>query len=354
MTAAAAENHLVSRLNDMALGALTLNLIGVGDDLGLFYTLAPKPLTSAELAAAAKVDARYIKEWCLHMAAQQMLVYDKGSNTFALPAGGKVFTDPKYDKALSTTSSVPGHLSMRKRLTQVYRTGEGIGYGEYPDLVPKGTCRFFKPLYEVHLLNFLSEEIKGRLRAGIAVADVGCGMGVSTRLLAKAFPNSSFVGFDFYAPAIAEATQQKEAEGLANARFAVADAKEFGAEGEFDLVLFLDCFHDMAVADQAAHRSFTVLRPGGLVFLMELLAPDEDSVEAQLALPSCAELTAYSCHGCLPNARGEKGDGCGLGTTCATEKHRELFVGAGFKSLERLPVEEATKMWFRLLVARKS
>ena len=239
-----------------------------------------------------------------------------------------------------------------EKLMHAYRTSTGIGWGEYNCLLGEGARRFFQPLYENFLVPNVPSEVRAKLQHGAAVADIGCGEGISCNVLAAAFPSSKVVGFDNHAPSIANARKATKAKGLANATYEVASADACGRAGAFDVVLFFDCFHDMPVASAAARNAHKVLKPDGLVFLIELNAPEEDSVEAQLALPTCAFFTAFGCMCCLPCGMCDDGDG--LGNTVPTSTLRKIFVeGAGFASLEAVPNEKFNSLGFRILLAKK-
>lgn len=205
-------------------------------------------------------------------------------------------------------------------------------------------------MYKHFLVPSLPEELKTLLEAGVTVADVGCGFAVSTTEMAKAFPKSKFVGFDNSPLAMTEA--QKNKGTLTNVSFTKCDAKDFGGRSdEFDIVCFFDCFHDMSIASRAAQRAFQVLKPSGKVFLIELMAPEKDEIDQHVALPTCAMMSGASCHVCLPCSKFNNGDA--LGTVVATEKLREVFVKAGFKSLERIPAPLDKIHAFRTILVRK-
>merc|ERR1711971_304123 len=151
---------------------------------------------------------------------------------------------------------------------------------------------------------------------------------------AKAFPTLSVVGYDKDGPSIAKA--QERGKKLPNLSFEVVEASTFGVGKTFDVVTFLDCFHDMATASAAAKQAFSVLQPEGMVMLIEMLAAENDSIEEQICLPCAPVFSGFSCHVCLPCGKCNAGDA--LGTLCPTSKYREIFVDqAGFKSCELVP-----------------
>ena len=144
------------------------------------------------------------------------------------------------------------------------------------------------------------KEIRTRLEAGVAVADVGCGQGAAACILGEVFPKSKVHGFDYHAPSVEEGIAAAKRKGLSNVSFHVQPSDAFASDASFDLVFFLDCFHDMAVATSAAGHAQRVLRPDGVLILVEPLGAERDSAKDQLTVPTATFLSAISCHGCLP------------------------------------------------------
>jgi len=334
-------------LTTKGLGALNINLIGLGHELGLFDQLCIGPLTSAELAARCSCDARYIKEWCLHMVATKVLDFHSEHERFAVPKRVRpALQDPMR---ISMAYNAPAAIMQRDKLANAFKTGAGIPWSDLDHRAFCGTAMFFQPLYEQHLLPNLPTEVWERFEAGGTLADVGCGEGISCTVLAKAFPKLQVIGYDYHQPSVEQA--RIRGKGISNLFFETADAKGFGDGKLFDVVTFFDCFHDMATAGAAAVQAFKVLKPGGIVFLIELPAAEHDSVQEQLCLPTTPIFSAFSCHVCLPCGKCNNGDA--LGTVCPTSKHRELFVQrAGFKSLTLIP-SGLNAMGFRVLLVHK-
>ena len=221
------------------------------------------------------------------------------------------------------------------------------------DLMPhgRGCVALTGELCEGALVPNLPPCVRAVLEAGGAAADIGCGEGVSGAVLAAAFPSCTITGYDFHEPSIAAARKTAKERKLHNLTYEVALAHTAGEAGAFDLVMFFDCFHDMAVATAAARNAHKLLKPGGLVMLIEPLGPEEDTVEAAMALPTTALFSCFSCHFCTPCGMCDGGDA--LGITVATAVHRRLFVErAGFRSLESVP-SPLNGMGFRLLLAKK-
>eukprot|EP00040_Diaphanoeca_grandis_P028022 m.160812 g.160812 ORF g.160812 m.160812 type:complete len:352 (-) comp31201_c0_seq4:27-1082(-) len=331
-----------------AVAGLHTNLLLLGENLGLFDVLvANVPMTSDELAVAANINKRYCQEWCLHMAATHVLSVDAASNKFQLQEG--VAEALKDTATLSITNTMAAAIQNPERLQRAYQTGEGIGWGDHHKLLHIGTRRFFTPLYENALIPNLPNRVKEILEAGGSLLDVGCGEGVSSCVFGSAFPNATIHGVDFHVPSIEAATKLATSKNLTNVKFSVASSDK-KLDEKYDVVTFFDCFHDMSVAVGAAKAAFTQLKPDGVVLLVEPLAADTDSIRDQLALPTVTAHSAFSCHICLPCSIQNNGDA--LGTCTPTCKHREIFVSAGFKSLEKVK-NGFEAMGFRMLLANK-
>src|SRR5262245_12154520 len=235
-------------LGDMG-GALASTLVAIGDKLGLYRAIAAHgPVTSAELARNTGTAERYVREWLAQQASAGYLDYD--------PASGRYGMSEEQTEALTNEESpacVLGGFQGLTAATRAYpkllaafRSGHGVGWHEHDPELFEGTRRFFHPGYAAHLVADWIPALSGvreRLTKGGRVADVGCGLGSSTMLMAGAFPRSEFVGFDYHAPSIERARELAKTAGLENVRFEVAAAKEFPGTG-YDLVAFFDCLHD--------------------------------------------------------------------------------------------------------------
>ena len=205
-------------VNDLGASVHT-GMVVIGENLGLYKALATGPMSSAELAAKTGTDERYLREWLASQAAGGYITYDEKTNKFSLDAE-QAFTladedSPAYlpgafELALASLSSVP-------RITECFRTGAGMGWGEHSEGVFHGCEKFFRPGYAANLVSSWIPSLKGvweKLEAGAKVADVGCGKGSSTLLMAKAFPNSRFFGFDYHDKSIDGARDSADRQGL--------------------------------------------------------------------------------------------------------------------------------------------
>ncbi|KAJ1456600.1 S-adenosyl-L-methionine-dependent methyltransferase [Pelagophyceae sp. CCMP2097] len=329
-------------------GAMHVSMFSVGEALGLWAILLTKKtfVTSLALAAEAEMSARYCAEWCLLMAAVGVLEfdsYDGPERRFRLKAElASAFAD---DSTLGL-----GQLMDPDRLISAFESGRGIAWASHHCWLRSGVRRFFAPLYEGPLLQNLPPEVADALASGGNLLDLGCGEGVSCCVLGAEFPKAKIDGIDFHAPSVAAAAVRISEKGLNNVKCTVGNADHKGS-ANYDVVTFFDCFHDMAVATAAAGAAFQHLKPGGVVLLVEPLAADEDSVSAQLAVPTCATYLAFSTHICLPCGMMNGGDA--LGTCCPTAKHRAIFLSMGFSSFESL-ASPLNALGFRVLLGKKA
>ena len=254
-------------------------MVVLGDQLGLYRAMADgEPVTSAELAARTHCDERYVREWLSSQAAGGYVAYD-GDGRFHLEAEQAVaLTDESspacvlggFEAFLAVARIVP-------RMIESFHNGGGIGWGEQDPGLFHGTARFFRPGYEANLVSAWLPALDGmveRLETGAAVADVGCGYGHSTMIMAEAYPHSRFVGFDAHAPSVEAAEKLTAGRGVADRlHFEQATAKTFG--GEYDLITYFDCLHDMGDPVGALSHARTALTPDGTVMLVEPFANDE-------------------------------------------------------------------------------
>lgn len=335
-----------------ALGGLHVNLVGLGDELGLFKAFLKSDRTLEELARCTGCDARYLKEWCLHMTASGVLKHDSGTGSFSLTSYARSTVD--NENALAVCYVMSAQVMNRAKLLRAFKTGEGVDWNEQDNILNVGVCRFITPVYQNYLVAAIPNDIKATLERGGKVADVGCGLGESTCVMAKAFPKSRFYGYDSCGPAIMEAKARHALASarLKNVQFSEMNSRDFGSLTEgLDVVCFFNSFHEMACAGEAAARAHRVLKPGGQVFLIESMGPNKDVMKEHLRLPTASFASAMSCHVCLPCGKCNGGDA--LGAVVATERLREMFLEAGFQSLDSVPSVLDSLGTFRTLVARK-
>jgi SAM-dependent methyltransferase len=309
-----------------------------GDKLGLFKAMAGAgSLTPEELAKKTETHPRIIKEWLAAQAAGGFVTYNPAAGRYTLPEEQAfALTDensPAYIAGFYQT--LVSLFKDQEKIIEVFRTGKGLGWGDHHHYLFEGTERFFKPNYVANLItNWIPalEGVEDKLRrgGGIKVADVGCGHGVSTVLMAKAYPNSKIIGFDYHRPSIEWARKQAEKEGLKNLTFEVAESTDYPGD-DYDLVAFFDCFHDMGNPSAAArHVLQTLKKKDGTWMLIEPFA--NDKVEDNLN-PVGRVFYAASTMICVPASLNENGPA--LGAQAGEERIREVVRSAGFSKFRR-------------------
>jgi SAM-dependent methyltransferase len=309
-------------------------LIVIGDKLGLYKAMAGAGgLTSAELAAKTNTAERYVREWLNANAASGYVTYDAVTRRYELPA----------EQAFAlTVMDLPGAFHIisscfkdEPKITQAFRTGEGVGWHEHDANLFFGTERFFRPNYEANLVSSWLPALDGvldKLKAGATVADVGCGHGASTMLLAKAFPKSRFFGFDYHSGSIEYARHVAGRDGLQDqVAFEVASSKSYPVNGRYDLVAFFDCLHDMGDPTGAAGHVLSTLKPDGTWMIVEPFANDrpEDNHNAVGRIYYSASTMI-----CTPASLAQE-VGAALGAQAGEPRIREVVTSAGFTRFRR-------------------
>ena len=311
-------------------------LVNIGRRLGLYKAMAEIGVcTSEQLAQATGVRECYVREWLNNQAAGGYVRYEPDGHSYTLPAAQAmvlaVEDSPVYMAAAFEVAAA--FWLDEERILETFRSGEGLGWHEHNERLFCGTEMFFRTGYRTHLVPDWLPALDGvveRLRAGARVADVGCGHGASTILMAHAFPESQFVGIDYHADSITTAGQRAREAGVDNVRFEVATAKDYGG-GNFDLVCFMDCLHDLGDPLGALIHARGALKPDGRVMLVEPYAGD--AVEENLN-PVGRLFYAASAMACTPNSLSQE-VGLGLGAQAGEERLRKVAREAGFASLRR-------------------
>jgi SAM-dependent methyltransferase len=330
------EKFMGQALGELGAG-MNAALVIIGDKLGLYKAMTGAgPMTSAELAQKTGTTERYVREWLCAQAAGGFVTYDTATGRFTLPdeqafalavEDSPAFLPGAYQVVASVFKDEP-------RITDAFRTGAGVGWHEHCADLFQGTERFFRPGYAAHLVSSWIPALKGveaKLKAGARVADVGCGHGASTILMAKAYPKSQFVGFDYHAPSIESAWKAAEKAGIADrVGFQVAWAKEFPGKG-YDLVAFFDCLHDMGDPAGAAGHVRETLAPDGTWMIVEPFA--HDRVEQNLN-PVGRMFYSASTMVCTPASRAQE-VGLALGAQAGERRLREVVMQGGFKTFRR-------------------
>lgn len=316
--------------------AVHAGMVVIGEKLGLYKALASGAMSVAELAAKTRTDERYLREWLASQAAGGYVTYDPKTNKFSLNEE-QAFTlanedSPAYlpgafELALGSLGAVP-------RITEAFRTGDGMGWHEHVDGVFHGCEKFFRPGYAANLISSWIpslQDVKAKLEAGARVADVGCGKGASTLLMAKAFPKSRFFGFDYHDKSIEAACESAKRNGVADrVTFKVAKAKEFPGK-DYDFVAVFDCLHDMGDPIGAAAHVLQSLAKDGSWMIVEPFANDQlkDNLN-----PVGRVYYSFSTLLCTPCSRSQEVGLC-LGAQAGEARIRDVVTSAGFNRFRR-------------------
>jgi 2-polyprenyl-3-methyl-5-hydroxy-6-metoxy-1,4-benzoquinol methylase len=312
-------------------------LVNVGRKLGLYQAMASLgACTSVALAEATGIRERYVREWLANQAAGGYVAYDPEKQSYALPPAqamvlaldqSPVFMAPAFEVAASFWLD-------ENQIVETFRSGEGLGWHAHNHRMFCGTESFFRTGYRAHLVSEWLPALDGvveRLKRGAQVADIGCGHGASTILLAQAFPKSSFIGLDYHEASIATARKRATEQGVTgNIAFEVKAATEFDGH-DFDLICFMDCLHDLGDPVGALARCRKAIKPDGKVLLVEPYAGDR--LEENLN-PIGRMYYAASAMACTPNSLSQE-VGLGLGAQAGEERLRKVAREAGFSSLRR-------------------
>ncbi|WP_231731778.1 class I SAM-dependent methyltransferase [Sphingomonas sp. CCH5-D11] len=330
-------NALMNQLVMDAAATATAPLVLLGDRLGLYKAMAGAgPITSAELADRTGTHERYVREWLSAQAAAGYVDFDAASERFTLtPEQAMAFADEHgpafFVGAFETMGSV---FLDREKIEQAFRTGKGVGWHEHDSSLFCGVERFFRSGYTAHLVQDWLPALDGvtdKLRAGARVADIGCGHGASTILMAQAFPQSQITGFDYHQESITQARATAARSGLdGRARFETATAKDFPGDG-YDLVTIFDALHDMGDPVGAARHVREALAPDGAWMIVEPLAGD--NLAANLN-PVGRLYYAASTMICTPGSLAQE-VGLGLGAQAGEARLRDVLQKAGFTRVRR-------------------
>ncbi|HZM35373.1 MAG TPA: methyltransferase domain-containing protein [Burkholderiales bacterium] len=315
--------------------AISAVLLSLGDELGLYKALAKGPLTPKELAERTGTTERYVREWLANQAAGGYVDYDAASGKYGLnPEQALCLADPNGPVDLPGAYQIVQDLfHIKERARENFRTGKGMEWGEHHACLFHGTERFFRASYNASLLSSWLPALDGvvaKLEQGGRAADVGCGHGASTILMAKAFPKSEFVGIDYHEPSIQTARERAEQASVRNVRFEAADAGSYKADG-LDFIAFFDCLHDMADPAGAARHARAALKDDGRCMIVEPFA--NDRIEDNLN-PVGRVFYGASSLVCVPVSLARKGPA--LGAQAGEKRLRDIVVGqGGFSALRR-------------------
>ena len=321
-------------------------LIRIGDKLGLYKALGSGgPQTPAELAKRTGTAERYVREWLSAQAAGGYVTYDSSNGRFHLSEeqafamadeSSPVFLPGAFQCALAAVKA-------EEKLTERFKTGQGMGWHEHHPELFVGTERFFRPGYAANLISAWIPALTGvatKLKNGARVADVGCGLGASTILMAKSYPRSEFVGFDYHDKSIETAKQRAKDAGVGDRiRFEVAKAKDYPGQ-DYDFVTFFDCLHDMGDPAGASTHVRSTLKKDGTWMIVEPFAGDklEDNLN-----PIGRAFYGASALICTPASLSQE-VGLALGAQAGEKRLREVVTSGGFSQFRR-----ATQTPFNLI-----
>lgn len=329
-------NNFMGRFVGDLGAAVHAGMVVIGEKLGLYKALAEKAMTSHELAEKTNTDERYVREWLASQAAGGYITYDEKAQKFSL-SEEQAFALAKEDSPAYLPGAFElalGSLAAVPRIAESFRTGAGMGWHEHDDGVFHGCEKFFRPGYAANLVTMwipALEDVKAKLEAGARVADVGCGKGASTILMAKSFPKSKFYGFDYHDKSIEGARETAEKEGLGDrVTFGVSKAKEFPGT-DYDFVAVFDCLHDMGDPVGAAKHVRESLSKDGTWMIVEPFANDElkDNLN-----PVGRVYYSFSTLLCTPCSRSQEVGLC-LGAQSGEKRMREVVNAAGFSRFRR-------------------
>ncbi len=327
--------RVIKILND---GAICV-LAAIGHELGIFETLnGLPPATSAQIADAAGLDERYVREWLGGMVTAGFVEWVPGDGTYYLcPDHAPFLTGNTADNLARTMRFVSLMGQVQPKVVEAFRRGGGLSYDDYPGFHHLQAADS-AAVNDASLLDTIIPiaAVTERLEQGIDVADIGCGEGHAINLLARAYPRSSFVGYDFSAEAIETARREAADWGLTNARFEVLDVATLAEEASYDLVTTFDAVHDQAHPATVLANIRRALRPGGTYLMVDIKA--SSNLEDNKELPWATFLYAASTVHCMSVSLGQGGDG--LGTVWGVQTAERMLREAGFSEVTIHDLEE--------------
>jgi 2-polyprenyl-3-methyl-5-hydroxy-6-metoxy-1,4-benzoquinol methylase len=330
-------DFMLKAVGDIA-STMSAMLLIIGDRLGLYKAMAESgnPITSEELAKKTNTNERIIREWLANQAAGGYMMYNASDGKYALP--------PEQAMALADENSpvyihgayqsIKSFFKDEDKFVEMFKSGKGMRWGEHHHDLFEGTARFFKPNYVGNLVSSWIPSLDGveeKLKQGAKVADIGCGYGISTILMAKAFPNSKFYGFDNHGPSIEQAKVVSTKEGVTvNTEFNIVSANNESIGNDYDLITFFDCLHDMGDPVGAMKFAKQSLKSDGTCMIIEPMA--NDKVEDNLNLVGRTYYAASTLV-CVPNSLADNGPA--LGAQAGEKKIKETVEAAGFTKFRR-------------------
>jgi len=321
-------------------------LVIIGDKLGLYESLAESgPMTSQQLATKTNTAERYVREWLSAQAASGYIQYDIQNENFNMsPEQIAVFGNRKSPVFMTGAFYAITSLYMDEpKIEQAFKTGEGVSWGDHNKCLFCGTEKFFSPSYEDNLTsNWITslDGVEEKLKNGAKVADIGCGHAASTIIMAKTYPNSTFLGVDFHDKSIEQAISRAKDAEVSNITFELATAKNFSGT-DYDFITFFDCLHDMGDPVGACAHVKSVLKPDGTCMIVE---PFANGSLAENLNPVGRAFYAFSTMLCVPCSLNQE-VGLALGAQAGEKRLKETIISSGFSNCRK-----ATETPFNLIL----
>lgn len=343
-------------------GAVTSGMIHLGDQLGLYKALArtKHPLTTAQLASATQLNERWVREWAYNQASAKMISTTNTPSDSPNIADDAFYLSPEQTAVLATDDHpafgmgmfhrLPQTMESLKRMPESFRTGVGYNYDSHGPEGAVGIERSFEPWTNANLINTVLPALQGvtkSLKNGALVADIGCGAGGAVLLMAKAFPKSSFVGYDISTYAIDRAAEKLQQSQLTNATFADPRNTPLPADHSLDFVTTFDCIHDMTHPAQMMEAIYASLKPTGTWLLVDIKAHDTFALNAQKN-PMAPLMYGISVLSCMSSAMSAP-DGAGLGTLgFSATTAQQMASAAGFSQFSKLDVDHSVNAFYEI------
>jgi SAM-dependent methyltransferase len=330
-------HHMLGMLNHAALSLM----LSIGQKTHLFDTMSRMvPSTSEQIASAAGLHERYVREWLAAMVTGRVIEYDAVQGTYHLPAEHAAWLtrDAGINNLAFQAQYIVMLASVQEEIVDCFSRGGGVPYASFPDF-QRLMAEESMQVVDSSLLQATLPLIPGlteRLQAGIDVADIGCGSGHALNLMAQAFPRSRFAGYDFSPEGIAAAQEEARRLGLANARFEVRDVSRLDAPDHYDFITAFDTIHDQARPAEVLKAIAKALRPGGVFLMVDIRA--SSLLEENMEHPLAPFLYTISCNHCMTVSLA--GDGAGLGTMWGEQAACQMLRDAGFTDVEVKHVED--------------
>ena len=321
--------QMLTALNNSA----TVLMLSIGHRTGLFEAMSKlPPASSGDIAKAAGLQERYVREWLGNIVVSRIVDYDPTTRHYTLPTEHAMFLTPEAgpNNMAAYADAIPVFAGVVGEVAECFRKGGGVPYSAVPK-IQEVIAGLTAPLYDAYLIGSILPLVglDERLNAGVEVADIGCGQGHAVNLMAKAYPKSRFTGFDFSEEGVVAARREAQSLGLTNARFEAKDVANLGIANRFDVITAFDAIHDQAKPDKVLRDIWEALKPGGIYFMLD--EAGSSNLEENLEHPLGPFLYSASVLHCMTVSLAQ--GGAGLGTMWGEETARRMLSEAGFKNV---------------------